>query len=102
MLTSVGLSIELFRHGTADVVVSYAVDRLSRNQNHIGVLFDKAQQVGARLEFVTEKFDDTAIGRFIPAARAFIGDVEREKQQPTPPAALNGPLTWICHSCCAS
>ena len=61
------------------MVVAYAVDWLSRNQNHIGVLFDEVEQTGARLEFVTEKFEDTAIGRFILAARAFIGEVEREK-----------------------
>ncbi len=70
---------QLLRQGAVDVVVAYAVDRLSRNQNHIGVLFDEVEQAGARLEFVTEKFEDTAIGRFILAARAFIGEVEREK-----------------------
>jgi hypothetical protein len=32
----------------ADVVVAYAVDRVSRNQNQIGVLFDEVQQAGAR------------------------------------------------------
>ena len=70
---------QLFREGAVDVVVSYAVDRLSRNQNHIGVLFDEVEQAGARLEFVTEEFEDTAMGRFILAARAFVGEVEREK-----------------------
>ena len=50
----------LLRQGAVDVVVAYAVDRLSRNQNHIGVLFDEVEQAGARLEFVTEKFEDTA------------------------------------------
>src|SRR5437763_1637473 len=43
------------------------------------VLIDEAEQAGARLEFVTEKFEDTAIGRFILAARAFVAEVEREK-----------------------
>ena len=61
------------------MVVAYAVDRLSRNQNHIGVLFDELERAGARLEIVTEKFEDTAMGRFILAARAFIAEVEREK-----------------------
>jgi site-specific DNA recombinase len=37
---------EIFRSGSADVVLSYAVDRLSRNQNHIGVLFDEAHGSG--------------------------------------------------------
>mgnify|MGYP002174268156 CR=1 FL=1 len=69
----------LLRQGSVDVVVAYAVDRLSRNQNHIGVLFDEVEQAGAQLQFVTEKFEDTAIGRFILAARAFVGEVEREK-----------------------
>ena len=67
------------RRGEADVVVAYAVDRLSRNQNHIGVLFDEFERAEARLEFVTERFEDTAVGRFIFAARAFIAEVEREK-----------------------
>ena len=67
------------RVGQVDAVVAYAVDRLSRNQNQIGVLFDEIQQAGARLEFVTERFEDTAVGRFILAARAFIAEVEREK-----------------------
>jgi site-specific DNA recombinase len=68
----------LLRGGDADVVLAYAVDRLSRNQNHIGVLVDEIQQAGARLEFVTERFEDTAVGRSILAARAFVGEVERE------------------------
>src|SRR5215216_334586 len=70
---------KLLRQGAVDVVIAYAVDRLSRNQNQIGVVFDEVEQAGARLEFVTEKFEDTAIGRFILAARAFIAEVEREK-----------------------
>src|SRR6266542_3985778 len=70
---------QLLGQGAADMVVGYALDRLSRNQNHIGVLFDEVQRAGARFEFVTEKFEDTAVGRFILAARAFIAEVEREK-----------------------
>lgn len=69
----------MLRTSQIDVVLAYAVDRLSRNQNHIGVLFDEVHQAGAQLEFVTERFEDTAIGRFILAARAFIAEVEREK-----------------------
>ena len=53
---------ELVRQGVVDLVVSYAVDRLSRNQNHIGILLDEVQQAGAQLEFVTERFEDSATG----------------------------------------
>lgn len=70
---------DALRRGEADVVVSYAVDRLSRSQNHIGILFDDFERANARMEFVTERFEDTAVGRFILAARAFIAEVEREK-----------------------
>ena len=67
------------RQGEANAVVAYAVDRLSRSQNHIGILFDEFEGAGVTLEFVTERFEDTAVGRFILAARAFIAEVEREK-----------------------
>ena len=69
----------LMRDGECEVVLAYALDRLSRNQNHIGVLFDEAETAGVRLEFVTEDFEDTASGKFIVAARAFVSEVEREK-----------------------
>ena len=70
---------DALRRGEAEVVVAFAVDRLSRSQNHIGILFDEFERAGVRLEFVTERFEDTAVGRFILAARAFIAEVEREK-----------------------
>ncbi len=70
---------EALRHGTADVIVAYAVDRLSRSQNHIGLLFDEFEGAGVTMAFVTERFEDTAVGRFILAARAFIAEIEREK-----------------------
>ena len=70
---------QLLREGAVDVVLAYALDRLSRNQNHIGILLDEVQRVGARLEFVAERFEDTATGRFILAARAFTAEIEREK-----------------------
>ena len=67
------------RAGDADVVLAYAVDRLSRSQNHLGVIFTEAEDRGTRLEFVTEPFDQTPIGRFIVAARSFMAEVERDK-----------------------
>ena len=69
----------MLKDGLVDVVIAYSVDRLSRNQNHVGVLLEEVEQAGAHLVFVTENFEDTAVGRFILAARAFIGEVEREK-----------------------
>ena len=46
----------LLSHGFVDVVLAYAVDRLSRNQIHIAVLLDDIEKGGAALEFVSESF----------------------------------------------
>lgn len=70
---------DLVRSQQVDAVLAYTVDRLSRNQNHIGILFDEVSSFGLRLEFATETFEDTAVGRFILAARAFVAEIEREK-----------------------
>ena len=69
----------MMRDGECDVLLAFALDRVSRSQNHIGVLFDEAETNGVRLDFATEDFEDTAIGKFIVAARALIAEVEREK-----------------------
>ncbi len=70
---------DLVRSRQVDAVLCYAVDRLSRDQNHIGVLFDEAKTMGVRLEFVTENFEDTPVGRFILSVGAFVAELEREK-----------------------
>jgi site-specific DNA recombinase len=70
---------ELVRQKAIDVVVCYAVDRLSRNQAHLYILAEEMSDHGVRLEFVTEKFEDTAVGRFILAAKSFAAEIEREK-----------------------
>ena len=70
---------QMLSQGFVDVVLAYAVDRLSRNQIHIAVLLDDIEKVGAALEFVTEDFENTPVGRLILNVRAFAGEVEREK-----------------------
>lgn len=70
---------EQVRAGLVDVAVAYAVDRLSRNQAHLAILVEEITEHGARLEFVTEEFENSAVGRFILSAKAFAAEVEREK-----------------------
>lgn len=67
------------RDGGVDVVIAHAVDRLSRQQSHLYILMEEFAEHGCRLEFVTETFEDSAIGRLILSIRAFVGEVEREK-----------------------
>ncbi len=70
---------ERVRAGEIDVVLAYALDRLSRNQAHLAIVAEEANDHGAALEFVTEDFEDSAVGRFIRSAKAFAAEVEREK-----------------------
>jgi site-specific DNA recombinase len=67
----------LVEAGEAAVLLSYAVDRLSRDQDHVGVIYDGVRRAGARLEFVTEKFEDTPVGRFLLGSFAFVAQMER-------------------------
>jgi DNA invertase Pin-like site-specific DNA recombinase len=53
---------QLLSQGFVDVVLAYAVDRLSRNQIHIAVLLDDIEKVDATLEFVTEGLGNTPVG----------------------------------------
>src|SRR5215213_5881075 len=69
----------LIRDGAADVVVSYAVDRLARNQTKLAVLLDEADEAGIALECVTEKVEDSPLGKLVMSLRAFAAEVEREK-----------------------
>lgn len=62
-----------------DVVIAYAVDRLSRNQAHVYIIADECERAGVSLEFVTESFEDSAVGKFIRSAKAFAGELEHEK-----------------------
>jgi site-specific DNA recombinase len=71
--------LRLLRESAADAVVAYAVDRLARDQVKLAVLVYEIQQADARLEFVTEKFEDTAVGMLILNVRGFAAQVEREK-----------------------
>ena len=71
---------EQVRTGNVDVLLAYSVDRLSRNQAHLYILAEEAEEHGARLEFVTESFEDSAVGRFIRSTHAFAAEIENEKR----------------------
>jgi site-specific DNA recombinase len=67
------------RAGDVDVIVAYAVDRLSRNQHHLGLLVSEAERHGVALAFVTEQWDETPQGKFMRSALGFMAELEREK-----------------------
>lgn len=70
---------ESIRQRGVDVVIAHAVDRLARNQAHLYIIAEEAERAGVRIEFVTERFDESAVGKFLRSAKAFAAEVEREK-----------------------
>ena len=70
---------DAMRAKAVSVVIAFAIDRLSREQNHVGFIVTEADRHKVRLEFVTEVLDDTPIGKFIRSAQAFAAELEREK-----------------------
>ncbi len=72
---------ESIRGGELDAVIAYAVDRLSRDSTHLGVLYDEAAHHGAAMLFVTEDFDTSPSGKLLRDVRAYAAAIEREKIQ---------------------
>ena len=70
---------EVVRSHNCDVVLAYALDRLSRSQAHLGFLLSEFDHLGARLALVTEDLEDTPEGRLLQSVRGFVAEVERLK-----------------------
>ncbi len=70
---------ELTASGQVDIVLARAVDRLSRKQTHVAILVEEMEQQGVALDFVTEDFEDTAVGQLVRSVKAFAAEFEREK-----------------------
>jgi DNA invertase Pin-like site-specific DNA recombinase len=70
---------ERYREGKIQGVVFRTLDRLSRNQTHVAILFEECEHHGIALHCVKEKIDDTPMGKFVRMILAFVAEVEREK-----------------------
>jgi site-specific DNA recombinase len=71
--------LRLLEDGAADVLLAYSTDRLSREQLHIGVILDRVLRAGASLQFVTEDFENSPVGKFLLSARTFAAELELAK-----------------------
>src|SRR5581483_5337211 len=67
------------RRREVQVVVAYAIDRLSRDPVHLGVVISEADHAGAAVEFVTEPLDNSPEGQLIRYIRGYAAKVEHEK-----------------------
>src|SRR5215213_3896302 len=70
---------EAVRRRDVDAVVCYAIDRLSGDPVHLGVVLSEAEHHGVAVEFVTEPVDDSPEGQLIRFVRGYAAKVEHEK-----------------------
>ena len=59
--------------------MAYAIDRLSRDPVHLGVILSEAEHQGVQVECVTEPLDDTPEGQLLRYIRGYAAKVELEK-----------------------
>ncbi|CAA9293540.1 MAG: site-specific recombinases [uncultured Chloroflexi bacterium] len=70
---------EAVRRRDVDVVVAFAIDRLSRDPVHMGVIITEADHAGVAVEFVSEPLDNSPEGQLIRFVRGYAAKVEHEK-----------------------
>lgn len=70
---------EAVRGKDCDMVLAYALDRVSRSQAHFGFLLSEWDHLGVGLALVTEELADTAEGRLLQSVRGFVAEIERLK-----------------------
>lgn len=68
------------RAGRYKVMVVFDLDRISREEHHQGHIYTLCEQVGARLESVTQDLSDDSIqGRIMRMASGIYASIERDK-----------------------
>jgi site-specific DNA recombinase len=70
---------DVSRRREVDVVIAYAIDRLSRDPVHLGVLLSEAEHAGVAIQFVSEPLDDSPEGQLIRFIRGYAAKVEHAK-----------------------
>lgn len=70
---------QAIRERQIDVVVCHAIDRLSRDPVHLGVILSEAEHAGVDVVFVTEPLDHSPEGQLIRFVRGYAARVEHEK-----------------------
>ena len=69
------------RHGHIDAVIAYAIDRLSRDPVHLGVILSEADHCGVAVEFVTEPLDNSPEGQLIRFVRGYVESRSRKNSR---------------------
>lgn len=60
-------------------VVCHSMDRLSRDQTHLGVFLMEAQHYGVEVHFVLDEYDDSMSGQMMAFVKGIAGKIEHER-----------------------
>lgn len=67
------------RAKSVDLVIAYAIDRLSRDPVHLGVVLSEAEHAGVDVRFVSEPLDYSPEGQLIRFVRGYAAKIEHAK-----------------------
>lgn len=70
---------EWIRENEVNAIVSYTIDRLSRDPVHFIILQEEMEKAGCELILVTEDIDNSDMGRLITYIKGFAAKLETEK-----------------------
>lgn len=70
---------QVIRQRQIDHLIAYAIDRLSRDPVHLGVILTEADYHGVEVSFVSEPLDASLEGQLIRYVRGYAAKVEHEK-----------------------
>ncbi len=70
---------DLIRDGDVDIVVVYALDRITRDPTHGVILFQELEKYNVTIEAVSETVDSSEVGKLISYIRGFASKLEAEK-----------------------
>lgn len=70
---------DLIRQNKYNAVIAYSVDRLSRDQAHLLILWNEFKRFNTELLFATETLDDTPQGKLLLSVNSYVAEIEREK-----------------------
>lgn len=70
---------EAVRRREVGIVVAHAIDRLSRDPVHLGVILSEADHAGVEVVFVSEPLDNTPEGQLIRFVRGYAAKIEHAK-----------------------
>lgn len=74
-------AIRLIKGGSANALMTYATDRLARDQVGLAVIVDRVRRAGGVVLSATEDLDNGPLGDFMRSAYGFAAQVELAKNR---------------------